>query len=168
MKTFNLMKLSCLLALTLTVGACSSDDEPQPQTPAESTDSSVPAVPDYLKEGTDSRPDWTKPDSQFEFTMSVQVQLGDELVNYQSSGDLICATIGGEVRAVVGPSSTAGITHYRLSIPSSGEASKVSLKYYCDRLHRIYTITDWATFDSSASPLQPDGSYYQLRFTEGK
>ena len=142
--------LMLLTALTFTVGSCSSDsDEPIPDTSDE-----------RLKPGSDERPTWTAPDySLFEFRMALQVQLGDTLAAFQSDGDLMCAQIGGEVRAVTTPQSTGGVVFYPLFIAGEGDARTVSLHYYCDQLHRIYTIANWATFNASAAPTGTSGFY---------
>ena len=143
-----------LAALTIVVGSCGSDDEPTPQ------------VSEYLVEGTATRPTWKASDyNQFEHTMSLQVQLGDTLVNFQSRQDLMCATIKGEVRAVSEPLTTAGEVFFPLSIASDGNEGNVALHYYCDRLHRIYTIANWATFDPYVAP-SGDSGIYRPKFTQ--
>lgn len=155
-----IFSIAMLAALTLVVGACSDekDDEKDPVNPN-------PAVPEYLTPGTDERPDWTAPDyTQFEFNMSLQVQLGDTLVNFQSENDLIAAFISEDVRAVTEPQVTAGEIYYPLSIAANGTDDTVILKYYCDKLHRIYTIPNWAKFDSSAPPTGESG-IYRPKFT---
>ena len=139
------------LALTLVVGGCSKDnDDP------ESGDSTV-----LLQEGTDSRPTtWVLPDaSLYELRMSVQVELGDTLANFQSSEDLMCAKINGQVRAVTSPCTTGGVIYYPLIILDDGQGGMVSLFYYCDCLHHIFTIGEWASFNSSAAPTGNSGIY---------
>lgn len=149
------MKLKyLLLALTsLALFACSSDDDTE-------------TTPTYLLQGTDSRPtSWIKPDySLYELTMSVQVQLGDTLAKYQTDQDLMCATIGGEVRAVTEPKVTMSEIYYPLTIAENGGEKTIALHYYCDSLHRIYTIENWANFDPSAPPTGEDG-IYRPKFT---
>ena len=162
MKT-RLISILMLAALTMTVGACSSDDD-------DTTESSVPiapTVPEYLKEGTDSRPVWTVAKVSYEFYMTVQVQLGDTLSHFQSPLDLMCATINGEVHAVTGLLTTGGVGYFPLTIGATDASGMVTLQYYCDRLHRIYTIIDWASFDPSAKPTG-EADIYRPRFTEGK
>lgn len=139
-----------LTALVLVTGSCGDDSG---EVPGQIT-------PAYLIPGTDVRPVWNAPDySEFELTMSVQVQLGDELAGYQSSADLMCAKVNNEVRAVSSPMSTGGSIYYPLSIAGDGSDQKVSLWYYCDILHRIYRINDWATFNASAAPTGSSGIY---------
>ncbi|MBO6190090.1 MAG: hypothetical protein J6N92_04675 [Alloprevotella sp.] len=141
----------CLLALA----ACGSDDEP------------VPTTPVYLQQGGDVRPtSWQAPDySLFELTMSVQVQLGDTLAHYQSEQDLMCAKVDNEVRAVTGPRTTMNVVYFPLTIAGNGSERTITLQYYCDRLHRIFTIPDWTNFDAAAAPTGDDG-LYRPRFTE--
>ena len=152
-----------LTALTLAVGSCSCDDSDEPDEPTPVQ----PQTPDYLLPGSDSRPDWKFSDNgRYELRMSIQVELGDTLAAYQSSQDLICATIGGEVRAVTQPCETGGAVYYPLIIFDNETGRTVSLSYYCDQLHRIYTITNWAIFDASAAPTGNSG-IYRPKFTVG-
>ena len=136
-----------LTALTIMVGGCSSEDE---LTPPELSS---------LTSGTDERPNWTQPKEVFEHTMSVQVQLGDTLVNFQSKQDLMCATIDDEIRAATGPLETGGVTYFPLTIGSNDASGTITLKYYCDRLHRIFVLKYWSTFYSSAETIGEDGIY---------
>ena len=150
------MKIKYLfLSIVMCVAwSCSSDSDEESSTPSSPASSSL--VP-----GNDERPtNWTFNDNrQYELRMTVQVQLGDTLANYQSGQDLMCATINGEVRAVAEPSETGGVVYYPLIIFDNGGDSNVSLSYYCDSLHRIYTINDWARFDTSAAPTGNSGIY---------
>lgn len=143
--------LMLLAAITLTVGSCGSD-----------ADELIPgSVEERLLTGSNGRPTtWRAPDyTQFECRMAVQVQLGDTLATYQTDGDLMCAQIDGQVRAVTAPQTTGGIVFYPLHIAGDGQEQTVSLHYYCDSLHRIYTIAEWAVFDSSAAPTGDSGLY---------
>ena len=144
----NLISIALLTALTFMVGSCSDDDE--------STEPTEPIVetPAYLKPGTDVRPtDWIAPNaSLFELRMTVQVELGDTLAAYQGEQDLMCATIDGEVRAVTIPHKTGKTIYYPLFILDNRTGGTVSLHYYCDRIHRTYTITNWSNFTPSAAP----------------
>lgn len=153
-----IISMLMLAALAIMAGACSSDDDDEPG--GGSTDPEKP-VTEYLTPGNDQRPDWRAPDYTLYggITMAVQVELGDTLANYQSGNDLMCAKIGDEVRAVTPPLTTGGITYYPLSIAGDGTGQAVSLHYYCDRLHRIFTIKDWATFDASTKPTGESSLY---------
>lgn len=151
-----LISMMLLAALTLAVGSCSKDNED-----SETNGSSI------VQEGNDARPtQWILPDaSLYELRMTVQVELGDTLVNFQSSEDLMCAKISGQVRAVTTPHETGGVIYYPLIIFDDGEGEMVSLFYYCDRLHRIFTIKDWAQFSASAAPTG-DSGIYRPEFTK--
>lgn len=153
-----LLSVTALAALVLMAGACSSDDEATPS----------PGVPEYLKEGADTRPAWTQPD-MLQYgpnVMTLQVELGDTLASFQSERDLMGAFSGDEIRGAAAPRSTGGIVYFPLSIGSFDGTGVVALKYYCDRLHRIYTITHWASFDSTIPPTGED-AIHRPRFTEG-
>ena len=143
--------LLAIAALAFMAWGCSSDED---------------VTPAWLQQGSDARPTtWTAPDySLYELTMSLQVQLGDALAAYQSNADLMCATVNGEVRAVTPPMSNMGIVYYPLTIVGNSNNQMVSLHYYCDRLHRIYTINNWAQFDPSTIPTGESG-IYRPRFT---
>jgi hypothetical protein len=143
-----------LAALAFMAWGCSSDDDstPEPQPP-------TPETPTEITEGTDVRPTWQAPNYDlFEQTMIVRVQLQDTLNKYVSSLDLLCATIGGEVRGVAAPQETEGSYVVPLTIASNDAGVAVGLSYYCDRLHRIFTI-DWTTFDASVAPTGSGGIY---------
>ena len=137
--------------------ACSTsgDDEPN--------DSIV------IPPGTDERPSWTAPsagDSQFDgIPMSVQIGLQEELLPYLSDNDLMCAMIGGGVRAVTNPHETGGQYYFPLSVVGSNGEGYVTLKYDCDRLHRIFTLEQWRVFDSSIQPTV-GGKPYEVKFIE--
>ena len=143
------------VAITFALQACSSDDE-----------SETPFVPKSLPTGTDQRPlNCQAPDyRQFELTMSLQVQLGDTLVNFQSKQDLMCVTINNEIRAVTGPNSTMGEVYFPLTIAGNGSEGAMTLNYYCDNLHRIFTIPNWGTFNPSLAP-SGDSDIYRPKFT---
>ena len=142
----NIFYMLLLTALTFMVGSCSDDDE--------STEPTEPIIEDV-------RPtNWIAPDaSLYELRMTVQVELGDTLAAYQGEQDLMCATIDGEVRAVTIPHKTGKTIYYPLFILDNRTGGTVSLHYYCDRLHRIYTITNWSNFTPSAAPTGKSGIY---------
>lgn len=158
----NIITIMLLTVLTFAVGSCSKDSDDVPGSDQPSGQSAD------LTSGTDVRPTetWVTPSTElYELWMSVQVQLGDTLSDYQSSADMMCAIINGEVRAVTTPMSTNGVIYYPLSIGDNGDERMVSLSYYCDRLHRIYTITNWTLFDTSVPPTGESG-IYRPRFAQ--
>ncbi len=144
--------LLAIAALAFMAWGCGSEEEVIPS----------------LQQGWNERPtNWVAPDnSSFDLPpMSVQVQLGDTLAAYQSSADLMCATINGEIRAVTPPMSNMGVVYYPLTIVGNSSDQMVCLHYYCDRLHRIYTIENWAQFDPSTAPTG-DSGIYRPKFAE--
>lgn len=147
-----------LTALAFVAGSCTKDKDKE--------DNKQPQTLVYLTEGTASRPSWTAPGRAYGNYMTVQVQLGDTLSYFQSEQDLMCASIDGEIRTVTGPKRTADVVYFPLTIGADDSSGKVTLQYYCDRLHRIYILNDWANFDSSAKPFVENGDYYLLRFTD--
>ena len=143
------------ICATLLLGACSSSDDDTPAHP----------VNMELKQGNDARPSWQAPDyRRFEgMTMSIQIGLQKELLPYLSGNDLMCAMLAGEVRAVTPPYETGNQYYFPLSILGNSSEGSVTLKYYCDKLHRIFTVSDWKEFDSSIEPTI-DGTPYDVKF----
>jgi hypothetical protein len=92
-------------------------------------------------------------------SMKVEVQVQDTLTQYVSAQDLLCATIGGEVRAVAAPLQVEDSWLVPLTIASNDAGVAVGLSYYCDQLHRIFTIDNWTTFDASVAPTGKGGIY---------
>ena len=138
-----LLLLSLLLFLS-----CSSDSD--------DTNTSDQQV---IAEGTDERPDWQAPlYTAFEQTMSVQILMQRELEPYVTSEDLLCATIDGEVRGLTPPSQEGTTLFFPLTVASNGGGVTVTLSYYCDKLHRIFTIP-WTTFDATTPPMGEGGIY---------
>ncbi|MBQ8466179.1 MAG: hypothetical protein IJ546_00620 [Prevotella sp.] len=138
-----------VLLAGLLFGACSSDEQ-------EETSNS------YLATGTDKRPDWTVPADlymRYEYTMSAQVTLQEMLLPYASADDLLCAIVDGEIRAVSTPQHTSGQIYFPLVVAGTSDSGAVSLCYYCARLSRIYTVSDWHHFSPELPPLQDDQPY---------
>ncbi len=147
------------LFLILVMAGCSSDNE-EVEPPVVG-----PETPAYLVPGTDARPSWSLPNYRnFEFTMALQIELADTLYSYQTKLDLMCATIGDEVRALTYALNTGGQIFYPLVVAANNPTAHVDLHYYCDSLHRIFTIKDWAEFDPSVPPLGESG-IYRPKFT---
>jgi hypothetical protein len=117
--------------------------------------------------GTDARPAWQAPNYDlFEQVMNVQVQMQDTLTKYVSKNDLLCATIDGEVRAVTVPLQVGDGWVAPLMVASNDAGVAVELSYYCEQLHRIFTIA-WTTFDASVAPTGT-GGIYQPEFIKPK
>ena len=148
------------LVATLLLGACSSDDDDNQQNQNGST----------LTEGTDVRPSWvvsSDASSMDEWPMSVQIGVQSELLPYVSNADLMCAMINNEVRAVSGLKETGGQYYFMLPIQGNSGEGFVTLKYYCDKLHRIFTVSDWKEFDSTIQPTD-QGTPYVVPFFTGE
>ena len=94
----------------------------------------------------------------YEQTMNVEVQLQDTLVKYASAQDLIGASINNEVRGVATPEQIDDNWVFPLTIVSNDAGLMIELSYYCDKLHRIFTI-NWTKFDASVAPTGTEGIY---------
>jgi hypothetical protein len=142
------MKTKLLLlsmAMGLMTWGCSSGDDTETER--------------VMAEGSDARPTWQMPNYDlYEQLMVVEVQLPDGLQNYASANDLMCASIGGEVRGVTAPKQVDGGWQFPLIVASNNAGANVQLSYYCAALHRIFT-TDWTTFDASVAPTGTGGIY---------
>ena len=151
----NIVKMAgVVLSATLLFTACSkSDDSDQKQT--EPTEQPVP------QPGTDQRPTWTEPDISLYGgdPMTVQITLQDELLPYAGEGDLMCAKLNGEVRAVSDLYESHDQKHFRLSIYGSSNEGDVTLCYYCHQLSRIFTVENWKAFDASTAPTDEGTPY---------
>ena len=156
--------LIALAALTLMAWGCSSSDNETPTpTPPPPTPSTI-----VIEAGTDTRPTtWQTPDfNLFEQTMNVEILLQEELQSYASDEDLLCATIGSDIRGLATPLQVDGTWVFPLTVGSNETDAAITLSYYCDRLHRIFTIA-WTTFDATIPPTG-SGSIYQPTFFETK
>ena len=145
------------LVATLLLGACSSDDDDSNQ---QNQNGSTLTV------GTDERPSWVvSSDASLldDWPMSVQIGLQAELLPYVSNADLMCAMLNDEVRAVSGLKETGGQYYFMLPIQGHSGEGLVTLKYYCDQLHRIFTVNDWKEFDSTIQPTD-EGTPYVVPF----
>ena len=158
----NLIKIAgVVLSATLLFTACSTSDDVAPGTkPVDPTEKAVPQA------GTDERPTWIAPDiSLFSGDpMTVQIALQEELQPYVGDGDLMCAKLNGEVRAVSNLYESYGQKHFRLSIYVSGNEGAVTLCYYCKQLSRIFTVENWKTFDASTAPTDGGTPYVPTFF----
>lgn len=161
------MKKSIIILLsalaTLAMGCSGSDDsrnEPQPaptDTTSQKGDEDKKLQP--IEQGSDTRPEWTAPDSRnYEQNMTVYLKIQERLKPYVSENDLVCAKIDGDVRGISTPINDCEEWLLPLIIFSNGGAP-IQLYYYCDNLHRIFT-TDWIDFDSSLPPTGDSVTYY--------
>lgn len=149
------------LVATLLLGACSSSDDDESN---EKNETSMTP-----KEGTDARPSWVVSSDaslQDDWPMSVQIGVQSELLPYVSNADLMCAMLKDEVRAVSDLKETGGQFYFMLPILGDSGEGNVTLKYYCDKLHRIFTVSDWKEFDSTIQPTD-QGTPYVVQFFTG-
>ena len=137
------------LFLPLVFMSCSGSDDNEPNSPTQQA----------IASGNDAQPDWQAPQyTAFEQTMSVSLLMQHELEPYVTTQDLICATIGDEVRGLTSPVVEDGLIFFPLTVAANGKGESVKLSYYCERLHRIFTIF-WTTFDASVAPMGEGGIY---------
>lgn len=116
--------------------------------------------------GTDERPAWEYPDyDKWEQTMSVKILMQNELEPYMTQNDLLCATMNDEVRGLTPPTieDEYDSRFFPLTIGADGAEARIFLHYYCDSLHRIFTI-DWSGFDANAIPMGDDPYFYRPTF----
>ena len=140
-----------LLFLAFLAWGCSSDNDEE--------------RPTGILEGNDARPTWTSPNYDlYEQTMSVDVLLQDTLKQYASEQDLLCATINNEVRGVATAQQMDDQWLFPLTLGSNETGVMVGLSYYCDKLHRIFSI-NWTQFDASVAPTGTEG-IYKPKFVE--
>ncbi|MBR1666880.1 MAG: hypothetical protein IJ693_01230 [Bacteroidaceae bacterium] len=140
-----------IAALALVAWGCSSSDD------------DTPSKPESLLEGTDARPTWQVPNfDDYEQIMTVVVVLEDTLQSYASVADLLCATIEGEVRGVATPQQVGEQWRFVITVASNESGKDISLSYYCDKLHHIFT-TYWGKFDANTKPTG-EGTFYQPTF----
>ena len=141
----------CLL-LPLVMLSCSDSDDKDSPSPSQQT----------IASGNDARPDWQAPQYTFEQTMSVSLLMQRELEPYVTSQDLLCATIGDEVRGLTSPTVEGDLIFFPLTVAANGKGESIKLSYYCDRVQRIFTIP-WTTFDASLDPMG-EGDIYRPQF----
>ncbi len=109
--------------------------------------------------GTDTRPTWQVPNYDlYEQLMVVDVQLQDVLQEHASANDMMCAFVNGEVRGVTTPKRVGDQWVFPLIIGSNTAGVNLQLAYYCESLHRIFTI-NWTTFDTFVAPTGSGGIY---------
>ena len=129
--------------------SCSGSDENEPVSPTQQA----------ITSGNDARPAWQAPQyTAFEQTMSISLLMQRELEPYVTQQDLLCATVGNEVRGLTSPTIEGSLIFFPLTVAANGGGETVNLSYYCDRLHRIFTIP-WTTFNASVAPMGEGGIY---------
>ncbi len=134
-----------IAALALMVGGCSTSDDDETTT--------------GITTGTDARPNWKAPNyNNYEQTMIIDVLLQDELVVHASSQDMMAAKVGDEVRGVADALQSDQQWIFPLVVAGNNNKEMIQLSYYCDKLHRIFTI-EWTPFDAQVVPVGTDSIY---------
>lgn len=168
MKIQKLILASVALSATLLFGTSCSNG-------SDDTGPNPPVVPDNpLTPGTDPRPDWDQyavDYLRYDSEMPVVIGIQSELASYTSDKDMMRATIGGETRACsVQPlewESTSGTASRKFMLTVGGNAGEgsVTLQYYCDQLHRTFTVSNWKNYDASTTPTEGGQPYIPLFYT---
>ena len=147
-----------IAALAVMAWSCSkSDDDDNIVAPPQPIPTNKDSV--TIESGNDVKPAWEYPNyDNWEQTMSVRILVQKELESYVTGEDLLCATMKDEVRGLTPPVIEPEGTFFPLTVGADGAEARVFLHYYCDSLHRIFTI-DWADFNASTVPMGDDSFY---------
>ena len=143
-----------VLLAGLILGACSSDDD---NTNAAYTETSLSEAPVWQIDWTNNqeRPAWTEPDaSAYEEATTMKVKIEDTLMPYTSEGDQLALFVNGELRGLADkPAQTLdgqAVKGKFLLKVFGNETGMVtmSLRYYCQTLKHIFTLTENINIDS--------------------
>ena len=149
----NKIKSMILLLASLTLGACSSDDD---NTPAGYTLETVADAPAWQVDysGNESRPDWQEPNTgDYENWSIMLVQLEDALKPYVSGDDLMALFIGGQLRGLTSPAISGSESDKGSFVLKAygNEADQnvvsVTLSYYCSQLKQMFSRTVQMTYE---------------------
>ena len=114
--------------------------------------------------GNDERPDWAShviDYSQWTYSMPVVVGVQELLADSVSVNDMICAVINGEIRAWDNaPQTWEKTIKFALNIAGEANNGMVTLKYYSAKLHRIFTVENWLTFNENTPPTDGGKPYF--------
>ena len=143
----NFLYLTAILLASLTLGACSSDDD---NTPSDYTVETVSQAPTWQVDwsGNEARPDWQAPNpSDFENWTVVLVRLEDALKPYATKDDVMAFFVGDELRGLAQPAinmkeDRTDDSLYVMKVygnEASQELLKVTIKYYCSQLKQIFS-----------------------------
>ena len=167
------IELMFVLVASLVFGACSTDDDNNNDgyTVDEISEAPVWQV-DWNND--QERPNWTEPNaSAFEHWTIMMVQVEEALAPYVSEGDLMAMFINDELRGLASPAVSVGgdesISNQFLmkayGNESGSEMLNVSLRYYCQKLKHMFTLSDKVSMNSDESTgIDED---YILPFTLG-
>ena len=164
----NKTKLMFVLLASLMIGACGSDDDDNNDNGSNGgnssqnaayTETAVSEAPAWQIDWSNNqeRPNWTEPDgSLYENWTILKVQIEEALRPYASSGDLMALFINDELRGLASPALIVGTSQTdngKFLMKAYGnemgtETVNMSLKYYCQQLKHIFTLTDDISLDS--------------------
>lgn len=152
----NKIKFVLTLLASLTLGACSSDDDssnpdidPRMSVDRNYTVTTVDKAPEWSVDWsyTQERPDWQEPATRLYENWSImKLQIEDTLKPYASTDDLIAVFVGDECRGVTPPAFVIGSKDYDdiaflLKVygnEPSGQMMTISLRYYCSNLRQVF------------------------------
>ena len=159
--------LSVALLASLLLGACKSDSDSDNDTPvidnkADYTETTVSEAPKWQIDWSNDqdRPNWSEPDaSSYENWTILMVQIEETLQPFVSKDDLMAIFVNGELRGLAKPAIAVGneqAVSNQFVMKAYGnetgtETVNMSLKYYCQQLKHLFTLTDDITLDSDES-----------------
>ncbi len=154
-----------ILLASLTLGACSKDDDDTDNEPKGYTVTNVAEEPNWQVDWTynQSRPDWQEPvASDYENWTVMLFKIEDALRPYVDENDLMAVFVGDELRGLAKPAinlySDAKSTEeaYFLMKAYGNDSGQtkidVTLRYYSSRLQHFFTLSDKILY-------QPDEVY---------
>jgi len=156
------MHLTVVLLASLLFGACSSDDgEGGSNSTPGYTETTLNEAPTWQIDWTNNqeRPNWEEPTQAYENWTLMKVQIEDVLKPYVTEGDLVAVFVNNELRGVSGPNVDLEtgelIDNCRFLIKAwgnetSSQTVNISLRYYCQQLKHIFTLSDNITLDADA------------------
>ena len=159
MKIQQMILAGVVLSATLLFGtSCSNSDNDEAQ-------QEMPGI------AVSERPDWdqTAVDyTRYDNEMPVVIGIQSALAQYASAKDMMRATISGETRAWNSQplewEMEDGTASRKFSLNIAGNAGDgaITLEYYCDQLHRIFTVSNWRNYDASTSPTEKGQPYVPM------
>ena len=169
------MYLSIVLLASLILGACSSDDDNDSKNAAY-TETTQSEAPEWQIDWSNNQeqPNWTKPDATlYENWTTLLVQIEEALQPFVSEGDMMALFINDELRGLAKPAITVGndqksSTTFLMKAygnETGTETVHISLRYYCQKLKHIFTLSDNINL-SSDEAIGTDEDYIPL-FTLG-
>ena len=155
----NRIKIMSILLAGLLFGACGSSGDDDNSTNVAYTETSLSEAPMWQIDWSNNqeRPDWIEPDiSLYENWTILKVQIENALLPYASESDLMALFVNGEIRALAQPAvSVSGgqTTKGKFLMKAYGnetgsETVNMSLQYYCQTLHHIFTLNDDISLNS--------------------